>query len=148
MGLVQGESLCLGSTFSSSLTLAPFASSIHQIFGALKVSALPRFLISSNCSTRSSSFREDYPKYNVVPFSKPFPLEVFEAIIQSADRQALSRTARTSFACYQLFMPGLLGRGGPVIRPDRDEVSFFLGDWVGQKMYCMFSSPRCEADQS
>lgn len=50
------------------------------------------------------------------PFSRTFPLELFEAIIAHADTRAISRTAQASFACYQLFMPVLLDRVHAVSR--------------------------------
>ena len=51
---------------------------------------------------------KDVSAYTVVPFQQAFPLELFEIIIAHADLAAISRTARASFACYELFMPVLL----------------------------------------
>lgn len=48
--------------------------------------------------------------YKVVPFRQSLPLELFEAIVSVADIATLSRAARASFACYQLFMPLVLER--------------------------------------
>lgn len=48
----------------------------------------------------------------MVPFRRAFPLELFTHIIAHADQQAISRTARASSACYELFMPVLLDAPG------------------------------------
>ena len=58
----------------------------------------------------ANSTRRRVPKDKLQPFQRSFPLELFEAIIQHADTQAIARTARASFVCYELFMPVLLDR--------------------------------------
>lgn len=44
----------------------------------------------------------------MVPFRRAFPAELILHIVTLADTQTISRTARTSFGCYELAMPVLL----------------------------------------
>lgn len=64
-----------------------------------------RWSLCDDCQVRH---KEVPPVYEVVPFSKPFPVELMDAIISSADTQTISRAARTSLTCYELSMPILL----------------------------------------
>ena len=53
--------------------------------------------------------KEDFEaRYEVVPFKRAFPLELFLAIIAQADLSAIALAARASLGCYNLLMPLLL----------------------------------------